>query len=163
MTIKTGDMFPDVTLKVLGDNGMEDMNTKAFLSGKKVVLFAVPGAFTPSCSQKHMPGYVAKYDEIRAQGIDAIVCLSVNDPFVMKQWATVSGALGKITMWPDGNATLVEALGLTLDASGFGLGKRAQRFSMIIDNGKVTDLQVEPVAGEVELSGADACLARIAA
>lgn len=161
MTIKAGDSMPDVTLKRLGDNGMEDIHLKTYLQGRKVVLFAVPGAFTPTCAQKHLPGYINKADEIKQSGIDEIICLSVNDPFVMKHWGDVAGAQGKVTMLPDGNAELAEKLGLTLDGSGAGLGKRTQRFSMIIENGIVKELHVEPVASAVELSGAEACMIQL--
>lgn len=161
MTIAVGDAFPAVTLKRLGAEGMEDFDLGAFLADKKAVIFAVPGAFTPTCAQKHLPGYVAQADAIKAKGIDAILCLSVNDPFVMKHWGEVAGAEGKVIMVPDGNAELVQKLGLTLDGSGAGLGLRAQRFMMVVDHGKVAELQVEPVASDVELSGADVCLAKL--
>ena len=161
MAIKVGDSIPSVKLKRLGANGMEEFDTADALKGKKVVLFGVPGAFTPTCAQKHLPGYVSQADSIKAKGIDEIICLSANDPFVMKHWGETAQVEGKVTMWPDGNAAFVEALGLTMDGSAFGLGKRAQRFAMVIDNGVVKDLEVEPVAGQVELSGAQACLVRL--
>ncbi len=161
MTIAVGDRFPDITLKRLGASGMEDFRIADFLKDKKVVLFAVPGAFTPTCAQKHLPGYIAQADAIKSKGVDAIMCLSVNDPFVMKHWGEVAGAEGKVMMVPDGNGELVKTLGLTLDGSGAGLGTRAQRFMMVVENGTVKDLQVEPVASAVELSGAEVCLARV--
>lgn len=161
MTIQVGEAIPNIKLKRLGASGMEDVMTADYLKGKQVILFATPGAFTPTCAQKHLPGYVSNADKIKAQGVDEIICLSVNDPFVMKHWGEVAGAEGKVTMMPDGNGEFVSALGLTMDGSGFGLGKRAQRFSMIIDNGIVKDLQVEPAAGNVELSGAEACMLRL--
>lgn len=161
MTIAVGDAFPAVTLKRLGASGMEDFDIAAFLADKKAVIFAVPGAFTPTCAQKHLPGYISQADAIKAKGVDAILCLSVNDPFVMKHWGEVAGAEGKVMMVPDGNGELVKKLGLTLDGAGFGLGLRAQRFMMVVDHGKVVELQVEPVAGELELSGADVCLAKL--
>ncbi len=163
MTIKVGDVLPNVTVKCLGENGIEDLDFAAYIRGKKIVLFAVPGAYTPTCHLKHLPGYVANADQIKAKGVDDIICLSVNDPFVMKAWGDSVGAAGKVTMIPDWNAAFVTALGLTLDAAGAGLGTRAQRFSMVIENGVVTDLQVEPVASAVELSGADLCLSKLAA
>ncbi len=163
MTIKIGDTIPTVTLKRLGTNGMEDVVTTEYFKGKKIVLFATPGAFTPSCAQKHLPGYINNADAIKSQGIDEIICLSVNDPFVMRHWGESANANGKVTMLPDGNAQFVEALGLTMDGSGFGLGKRAQRFSMVIDNNVVTDLAVEEAAGNVELSGAEACMVKLGA
>ncbi len=163
MTIKIGDTIPSVTLKRLGENGMEDVNTVEYFTNKKIVLFATPGAFTPTCAQKHLPGYVSNADKIKAQGVDEIICLSVNDPFVMRHWGESANANGKVTMLPDGNGQFVEALGLTMDGTGFGLGKRAQRFSMVIENNIVKDLAVEPAAGNVELSGADVCLVKLGA
>jgi peroxiredoxin len=161
MTIKIGDTIPSVTLKRLGENGMEDLNTNDYFANKKIVLFATPGAFTPTCAQKHLPGYVNNAEKIKAQGVDEIICLSVNDPFVMRHWGETANASGKVTMLPDGNGQFVEALGLTMDGSGFGLGKRAQRFSMVIENNIVKDLAVEPAAGAVELSGAEVCLVKL--
>ncbi|MBL8638914.1 MAG: peroxiredoxin [Alphaproteobacteria bacterium] len=163
MTIAIGDQFPAATLKILGAAGLEDFDVAAFLKDKKVVLFAVPGAFTPTCSQKHLPGYVSQAEQIKATGVDAILCLSVNDPFVMQHWGEVAGADGKVMMIPDGNAELVKKLGLTMDASGAGLGLRSQRFMMVIDRGIVKDLQIEPKGGDAELSGAQMCLTRLAA
>lgn len=163
MTITIGQPIPAITLKMLRDNGIQDIVLTDYLKGKKIVLFAVPGAYTPTCNLKHLPGYVANADAIKANGIDEIICLSVNDPFVMKAWGESAGATGKVTMLPDWKAELVTALGLTLDGTGAGLGTRAQRFMMVIENGVVKDLQVEPVASAVELSGADVCLTRLAA
>lgn len=163
MTIRIGDSIPNIALKILRENGIQEIAFADYITGKKVVLFAVPGAFTPTCNLKHLPGYVANADAIKARGVDEIICLSVNDPFVMKAWGESAGATGKVTMMPDWKAELVTAMGLTLDAAGAGLGTRAQRFSMIIENGIVKDLQVEPVASTVELSGADVCLTRLVA
>ncbi|MEK7801965.1 MAG: peroxiredoxin [Pseudomonadota bacterium] len=163
MIITIGQPIPAITLKMLRDNGIQDIVLTDYLKGKKIVLFAVPGAYTPTCNLKHLPGYVANADAIKANGVDEIICLSVNDPFVMKAWGESAGATGKVTMLPDWKAELVTALGLTLDGTGVGLGTRAQRFMMVIENGVVTDLQVEPVASAVELSGADVCLTRLAA
>lgn len=163
MTITIGQTLPHVTLKMLRENGVQDVVLSDYLKNKKVVLFAVPGAYTPTCNLKHLPGYVANAEAIKASGVDEIICLSVNDPFVMKAWGESAGATGKVTMLPDWKAELVTALGLTLDGAGAGLGTRAQRFVMVIENGIVKDLQVEPVASAVELSGADVCLTRLAA
>lgn len=163
MTIKIGDSIPSVSLKRLGENGMEDFSFADYIKGKKIVLFAVPGAYTPGCSLKHLPGYVANADTIKSKGVDEIICIAVNDPFVMKAWGESAGAPGKVTMVSDWNAALVSAMGLTFDASGAGLGTRAQRFSMIIENGIVKDLQVEPAASSIDLSSADTCLLRLAA
>ena len=163
MTINIGDTIPNVTLKRIGENGLEDISFADYIKGKKVVVFAVPGAYTPTCNLKHLPGYVANAAAMKSKGVDEIICLSVNDPFVMKAWGDSAGATDKVTMMPDWKAELVTAMGLTLDASGAGLGTRAQRFSMVVEYGVVKDLQVEPVASAVELSGADVCLAKLAA
>lgn len=161
MTIKTGDKIPSVTLKKLGPNGMEEIDTASYLKGKKAVVFAVPGAFTPTCAQKHLPSYVENAAQIKAQGIDEIVCVAVNDPFVMKHWGEVAGAEGKVTMLPDGNAAFTKALGLELDASGNGLGIRSKRYSMIVNDGVIESLEVEDKAGEMTVSGGEACLVRL--
>lgn len=161
MPIQIGDKLPDIKLKRLGASGMEEIQTGEYFKDKKVVLFATPGAFTPTCAQKHLPGYVGNADKIKAQGVDEIICLSVNDPFVMKHWGEIAGAAGKVTMLPDGNGEFVEALGMNFDGSGAGLGQRAKRFSAIVENGIVKDLQVEEAPGNLELSGADACMVRL--
>lgn len=161
MTIKQGDRIPSVKLKRLGPGGMEEIDTAAYLKGKKVVIFAVPGAFTPTCAQKHLPSYVNNAAKIKAKGIDEIICIAVNDPFVMKHWGDTAGADGKVTMLPDGNAEFTKAVGLEMDGSGYGLGIRSKRYSMVVVDGIVKDLQVEPAAGDVSLSGAEACMARL--
>lgn len=161
MAIQTGDKFPSVKLKKLGAGGMEEFDTAEILAGKKVILFGVPGAYTPSCTMKHLPGYVSNADAIKAEGVDAIICVSVNDPFVMKQWLSEKDPEGKLSYWPDGNGALRDATGWVLDAAGNNLGKRFQRFSAILENGVVTSLEIEPVASDVELSGADVCLAKL--
>lgn len=161
MTISVGDPIPDVTLKRLGAAGMEDVQTGAYFKGRKIVLFAVPGAFTPTCAQKHLPGYIQEADSIKAKGIDEIICLAVNDPFVMKHWGEVAGTQGKVTMLPDGNGEFTRALGLGMDGSGVGLGFRAKRFAMIVEDGIVKDLQVEEKASEVSVSGAESCAVRL--
>lgn len=161
MTIKIGDSIPAVTLKKMGASGLEEFNTAEALKGKKVVLFAVPGAFTPSCDQKHLPGYVANSEAIKAKGVDEIICVAVNDPFVMNHWGQSAGASGKVTMWPDGNGALAEAMGLTFDGAGAGLGKRFLRFAMLVENGVVKTLDVEAKPSDVELSGAQACLVKL--
>ena len=160
--IKIGDAIPSISLKQIGENGIEDLNIAEYIRDKKVVLFGVPGAFTPACAQKHLPGYVAKADQIKEEGIDEIICLAVNDPFVMKHWGEVAQATGKVTMLSDWNAALADAMGLTFDASGAGLGKRSQRFMMIVDNGVIRDLQVEEKGGDVTVSGAESCALKLA-
>ena len=157
MTIKTGDKFPSVLFKRLGPGGMEDINTDDIMKGRKVVLFSVPGAFTPTCSAKHLPGFVMHADDFRARGVAEIVCLAVNDPFVMNAWAKANNAEGRVSFLPDGNGTLTRALGLELDGSGYGLGQRGQRFAMVIDNGVVSALHVE-APGKFEVSSAEAML-----
>lgn len=160
MTIKVGDKFPSVTLKHLTASGLEDLSTDALLSGKKIVLFSVPGAFTPTCSAKHLPGFVNHVDTFKVKGVAEILCLAVNDPFVMSAWAKANNAEGKITMLPDGNGTLARALGLEMDGTGYGLGTRSQRFAMVIDNGIVKSLAVE-APGKFEVSSAEAMLQAI--
>jgi glutaredoxin/glutathione-dependent peroxiredoxin len=157
MTIKVGDQIPEVTLKWLTPSGMAEVNTTDLFKGKKVVLFSVPGAYTPTCSKEHLPGFIARASEIKAKGVDDIVCLAVNDPFVMHAWGNEQGAEGKVTMLPDGNGTLTTALGLTQDISVAGLGVRGKRFSMLVDDGVVKSLEVEEGKG-VTVSGADQCL-----
>jgi peroxiredoxin len=157
MSIQTGDKIPAVTLKVMGPKGPQDISSAELFSGKKVVLFAVPGAFTPGCTLTHLPGYVVNADQIKAKGVDTIACLSVNDAFVMDAWGKSQNA-EELLMLADGNCELTEALGLVLDGSSFGLGKRSQRYAMIVDDGTVSHLAVEP-AGAVDVSAADKILA----
>ena len=161
MSIKVGDKLPSVKVKHLTATGMAELSTDDLFKGKKVVLFAVPGAFTPTCSKTHLPGYVSSADKLKAKGVDEIVCLSVNDPFVMNAWAEQAGAQGKITMLPDHDAELTKALGLDLDARGAGLGTRAKRFSMVVENGVVKSLDVEENPSAVSVSGADACMVKL--
>ncbi len=156
MTIQVGDKVPAVTLKMMGPQGPQDITTDEVFSGKKVVMFAVPGAFTPGCSMTHLPGFVVNADKIKAMGVDTIACLSVNDAFVMGAWGEAQNA-SEILMLADGNAELTEALGLVLDGSGFGMGTRSQRYAMIVDDGSVTHLNVEPGAG-IEVSSAEAMM-----
>jgi peroxiredoxin len=157
MTIKVGDRIPSVTLKTMGAKGPENISTDQIFTGKKVVLFALPGAFTPTCSAAHLPGYVANADTIKARGVDTIVCLSVNDAFVMGAWGKAQNA-EEILMLADGNAEFAKALGLTLDGTGFGMGLRSQRFAMVVDNGTVTHLAVEQGPG-LDVSAAEKVLA----
>ncbi|MBK9585904.1 MAG: peroxiredoxin [Alphaproteobacteria bacterium] len=158
MTIKIGDKIPSINLKRLGEGGMEDFNIADYIAKKKVVIFAVPGAFTPACSQKHLPGYIESAKDIKAKGVDEIICIAVNDPFVMKHWGETAGAKDKVTMIPDGNGEFTKAIGLDFDGSGYGLATRSKRYSMIVENGKITKLNVEAKPGDVELSGAQACV-----
>ena len=143
MTIKVGDQIPSMKLMMGTPEGPKETSTDEVFKGKKVVLFAVPGAFTPTCSVKHLPSFVQNADAIKAKGIDAIACVSVNDAFVMGAWGEQQKVGDKIMMLADGNGDLTKALGLELDGSRFGMGKRSQRFAMIVDNGVVKQLNVE--------------------
>ena len=154
MTIQVGDKIPNVKVKA---TDMSDVTTDALFSGKKVVLFAVPGAFTPTCSAKHLPGFIEKADEIRKKGVDDIVCMSVNDAFVMKAWGEDRGAGDKVRLVADGNGDLTKALGLEFDGSGIGFGLRSQRFAAIVENGVVKKLAVD-AGGKFEVSSAEAIL-----
>ena len=142
MTVKVGDKIPSGSLTFLGADGPESTTTDELFNNKKVVMFAVPGAFTPTCSESHLPSFVSNQDKILAKGVDQVVCLSVNDPFVMGAWGKAQNA-GKILMAADGSATWTKALGLELDLVERGLGIRSQRYSMIVDNGAITHLNVE--------------------
>lgn len=153
MSIEVGQNVPACSLKTMTDQGPADITTAEIFDGKKVVLFAVPGAFTPGCSMTHLPGYVVNADKIKAAGVDTIVCMAVNDAFVMGAWGKAQNA-DEILMLADGNGELTKALGLELDGSGFGLGTRSQRFAMIVENGTVTHLNVEPGPG-VDVSSAE--------
>lgn len=157
MTIQVGDKIPEVTLKWLTATGMAEVNTAELFKGRKVVLFSVPGAYTPTCSKEHLPGFIARADEIKGKGVDDIVCLAVNDPFVMQAWGNEQGAEGKVTMLPDGNGAFTTALGLTQDISVAGLGVRGKRFSMLVEDGVVKSLGIEDGKG-VTVSGANQCL-----
>lgn len=161
MSIQVGDKMPSVKLKHLTSEGLQEIDTGEFFAGKKVVLFAVPGAFTPTCSRTHLPGYVDQAEAIKQKGVDEIACLAVNDPFVMSAWAEQHGATDEIVMLPDGNGEFTRALGLELDGSGAGLGTRCKRFSMVVEDGEVKSLHVEEVASKVEVSGASACLVEL--
>ncbi|MFT4929908.1 MAG: peroxiredoxin [Phenylobacterium sp.] len=156
MMIQVNDKVPAVTLKVFAENGPEDATTESLFAGKKVVLFAVPGAFTPGCSKTHLPGFVANADKIKAKGVDSIICMSVNDAFVMHAWGKDQNAEA-IIMLADGNGELSTALGLTQDASANCMGIRSQRFAMIVEDGVITALNVEPVRG-IDVSSAETML-----
>jgi len=144
MTIKEGDRMPDGEFGIMTGDGPGSISTDELFKGKKVVLFAVPGAFTPTCSMSHLPGYVEQAAALKAKGVDTIACMAVNDLFVMDAWGKDRGAGDKVLMLADGNGTYTEALGLDLDASGFGMGRRSQRFAIVVDDGVVSKLFVEP-------------------
>lgn len=151
--IKQGEHIPDTKLVKATDQGPAPVAAKEFFAGKKVALFSVPGAFTPTCSAKHLPGYVEKGDALKAKGIDEIACTAVNDAFVMGAWGKSAHA-DNVTMLADGNGDFAEALGLTMDGSGFGMGKRGQRFSMIVNDGVVEQIFVEE-PGDFKVSSAE--------
>jgi peroxiredoxin len=159
MTIAKGDRLPDVTLVKATENGPEKVQTSEYFKGKKVALFSVPGAFTPTCSAKHLPGYVEKAAELKAKGVDEIVGTAVNDAFVMGAWNKAAGS-EDITMLADGNGNFAEELGLTMDGSGFGMGKRAQRYSMLVEDGVVKELNVE-APGDFKVSSAEHLLGQL--
>lgn len=160
MTINVGDKMPKGQFTRMGANGPEPVSTDDLFSGKKVVLFSVPGAFTPTCSAKHLPSFINNFDQLKAKGVDTIACMAVNDVFVMKAWGESAKAAGKVQMLADGNGDYARALGLELDASKFGMGQRGKRFSVIVQNGVVKSLNVEP-PGEFGVSSAEAALKQL--
>ncbi|MGB0315016.1 MAG: peroxiredoxin [Parvibaculales bacterium] len=161
MTIKPGDKLPDATLMHLTDAGPAPISTEELFGGKTVALFAVPGAFTPTCSNQHLPGFIEKSEELRAAGVDTIVCMSVNDAFVMGAWGQQQGANGKVMMVGDGNAELTQKMGLSVDSSGFGMGTRSVRFSMIVRDGVLETLNIEQNPGQAVDSGAENLLSQL--
>ncbi|MFD1612258.1 peroxiredoxin [Sphingomonas tabacisoli] len=154
MTIQVGDKLPSATLIKATADGPDAVQTDEYFAGRKVALFSVPGAFTPTCSARHLPGFIDKIDELKAKGVDEVACTAVNDAFVMAAWAKSSGAEGKVTMLADGSGAFAKALGLDADFSKFGMGTRGQRFSMIVDDGVVKELNVEQ-PGEFKVSSAE--------
>ncbi|MEZ5697437.1 MAG: peroxiredoxin [Sphingomonadaceae bacterium] len=159
MTISIGDKVPDVTLIKATENGPEAVQSAEYFAGKKLALFSVPGAFTPTCSAKHLPGFVEKAGELKAKGVDEIACTAVNDAFVMGAWGKAAGS-DDVTMLADGNGAFAEAVGLTMDGSGFGLGTRGQRFSMVVNDGVVEQLNVE-APGDFSVSSAEHMLGQL--
>jgi glutaredoxin/glutathione-dependent peroxiredoxin len=160
MSIKVGDKMPNGTFTRMGAKGPEPVSTDELFKGKKVVLFSVPGAFTPTCSAKHLPGFVQNADKLKSLGVDTVACMAVNDVFVMNAWGESSKATGKVQMLADGNGEYARALGLELDASKFGMGTRGKRFSVIVDDGVVSSLNVEP-PGEFGVSSAETALKQL--
>jgi len=160
MTIKVGDKLPNVKFTQATAEGPKPVTTDDIFKGKKVALFALPGAFTPTCSAKHLPGFKQQAGAIKAKGVDTIACLSVNDAFVMRAWAEDQAVGDDIVMLADGNAAFTDAIGLAMDGSGFGMGKRSQRYSMIVDDGVVKELNVEE-GGEFRVSSADYMMAQL--
>ena len=161
MTIAVGDRLPAATFKVRTPDGLADLTTDELFAGKTVALFAVPGAFTPTCSAKHLPSYLDNFDALKAKGVDTVACVAVNDAFVLSAWAKGLEADGKIVMLADGLATFTKALGLDFDGSGAGLGTRSKRYAMLVKDGVVTALNIEASPGVMEVSGADKLLAAL--
>jgi peroxiredoxin len=157
MAIKVGDKIPSAKLRHMTAEGPKEISTDDIFKGKKVVLFAVPGAFTPTCSAKHLPGFVQNADAIKAKGVDTIACIAVNDAFVMGAWGKAQNTDGKVQMLADGNATFTKELGLEMDGSGFGLGTRSKRYAMVVQDGVVKALNVEN-PGAFEVSSAEAVM-----
>ena len=160
MTIKVGDRVPSVSLKMKTADGMQTVSTDELFKGKKVVLFALPGAFTPTCSAKHLPGFVQNRDQLKAKGVDTVACLSVNDAFVMEAWGKHQNVGDKVMMLADGNGEFTRAVGLTMDGTGYGMGERSQRYAMVVDNGVVKALNVE-APGKYEVSDAETMLKQL--
>ena len=160
MAISVGDKLPDVTLVKPGAEGPEQVKSSEYFAGKTVALFAVPGAFTPTCSARHLPGYVEKADDLKAKGVDEIACTATNDAFVLDAWAKDGNAGDTVTMLADGSGDFAEALGLTADMSGYGMGTRSQRYSMIVEDGVVKELNVEQ-PGDFNVSSADHMLGQL--
>jgi peroxiredoxin len=161
MAIKVGDPLPQVTFRIPTADGPAAKTTDDLFKGRRVVLFAVPGAFTPTCNNNHLPGFLANVEAIKAKGIDAILVTAVNDVFVMGAWAKATGAEGKIEFLSDGSADFASAVGLTFDGKGFGLGTRSQRYSMVVNDGVVEMLNIEDAPGKAEVSGADALIEKL--
>ncbi|MCF8708814.1 peroxiredoxin [Rhizorhapis sp. SPR117] len=160
MTISKNDKIPQVTFTTMTANGPEGVDSDSFFKGRKVALFSVPGAYTPTCSAKHLPSYIEKAADLKAKGIDEIACTAVNDAFVMGAWAKASGAEGKVTMLADGNGSFAKAVGLEMDGSKFGLGTRGQRFSMIVNDGVIEELNIE-APGDYKVSSAEHMLEQL--
>jgi peroxiredoxin len=160
MAIKTGERMPSGTLKTMGADGAKDVKTDELFRGKKVLLFSVPGAFTPTCDAKHLPGFVQLADQIKAKGVDTIACMSVNDVFVMNAWGKASGGAGKVLMLADGNGDYARALGLELDGREFGLGMRGQRFAIIVQDGVARQVNIE-APREFKVSAAEHLLSQL--
>ena len=160
MTIKTGDRLPHFEFITKTDDGLQKLSTDALFKGRRVVLFAVPGAFTPTCSMNHLPGFVKAADDIRAKGVGLIACTSVNDAHVMHAWGKASGAAGRIEMLADGNGEFARTIGLSIDLRKAGMGERSRRYSMIVDDSVITALNVETEPG-VNVSGAETILAQL--
>lgn len=160
MTIKAGDRMPAGTFKTMGAEGPKDLTTEELFKGKKVILFSVPGAFTPTCDAKHLPGFIESAESLKAKGVDTIACMAVNDVFVMNAWGKHSGTASKVLMLADGNGDYARALGLELDARGFGMGTRGQRFAIVVEDGVARTVNVE-APGQFKVSSAEHLLGQL--
>lgn len=160
MTIQAGERMPSGTLKTMTKDGPRDLSTDELFKGRKVVLFSVPGAFTPTCDAKHLPGFVNSVEDFRSKGVDTIACMAVNDVFVMNAWGKHSGADDKVLMLADGNGDYAKALGLELDARGFGMGTRGQRFAIVVEDGVAKQVNVE-APGQFKVSAAEHVLTQV--
>jgi peroxiredoxin len=161
MSIAKGDRLPDATFRIMTPDVIKTLTTKDIFSGKKVVLFAVPGAFTPTCHLKHLPGFVESADKFKKAGVDTVACVAVNDPFVMGAWEDKSGAKGKVLFLSDGNAEFTKMIGMDFDGSGVGLGTRSKRYAMLVEDGVVKILDVEDSPGVCDITGASHLLGQI--
>jgi peroxiredoxin len=161
MSIAIGDSLPEATFRILGSEGIEKLTTAEIFGGKKVVLFAVPGAFTPTCHLKHLPGFVDNVDAFKKKGVSTVACVAVNDPFVLDAWSKASGGKGKVLFLSDGNGEFTKKIGLDFDGSGIGLGTRSKRYAMLVDDGVVEVLNIEDSPGVAEASTAEKLLAAI--
>lgn len=161
MTIAEGDTLPDATFRLMGPDGIETLSTKDVFGGKKVVLIAVPGAFTPTCHLKHLPGFIQAADAFKGKGVDSVVCVAVNDPFVLLAWGQSTGAADKVRVISDGNAEFTKKIGMDFDGSGVGLGTRSKRYAMIVEDGVVKLLRTEEDPGQAEVSDAESVLAAL--
>ncbi len=161
MTIAEGDVLPDATFRLMGPDGIETLSTKDLFGGKKVVLFAVPGAFTPTCHIKHLPGFIAAADAFKGKGVDDVLCVAVNDPFVLNAWAQATGAADKVKVISDGNGEFTKKIDMDFDGSGVGLGTRSKRYAMVVDDGVVKLLRTEEDPGEAGVSTAESVLSSL--
>jgi peroxiredoxin len=161
MSITIGDSLPEAIFRVLGSEGIEKLTTAEAFGGKKVVLFAVPGAYTPTCHLKHLPGFIDKVDAFKKKGVDTVACVAVNDPFVLDAWSKASGGKGKVLFLSDGNGEFTKKIGLDFDGSGIGLGTRSKRYAMLVEDGVVRALSIEDSPGVADVSTAEKLLTAI--
>jgi peroxiredoxin len=160
MSIKVGERMPEGKFKTMSESGPKDLSTGELFNGKKVVLFSVPGAFTPTCDAKHLPGYLGQFDALKSKGIDTVACMAVNDVFVMNAWGKASNVGGKVLMLADGNGDYSRALGLEMDGKGFGMGMRGQRFAIVVEDGVAKQVNIE-APGQFKVSAAEFVLGQL--